>query len=588
MSQAAENETPREKIPSVRDAVLFRAKAALFQLQRSARDHFVAPVRVHTQSAILEDKSVLAVSSSALWTQHNSSERDLLAGKIENLRLAVRKLNGVEVAAGEVFSFWKHIGRPSQRRGYVKGRELRQGCIIPTTGGGLCQLSNALYSAALDAGFEIIERHAHTQIIAGSLAEQGRDATVFWNYVDLRFKSRKAFRIEAFLTADALVLRLKGEKASLSVLARAGHGESRAIAHNACASCGVESCFRNYQPTTPQSKLEPTAYLVDECWPEFDEYIQANKTNVDVLCIPLDGQRWNKSNYAWSKSGFRKINSATLATLRRAYDSRKLASQGAERQKNLLKHDEALAKQFASHLSYEMTRLCVSQNLLPFLWREGHLGGRSFDVLMTRLPIEVLQERLDWARELHPQSLTLGDFRSDESLVEAESEALQYAERIVTPHTEIASLFADKAILIDWRIPKVKPSQKPGYKVLFPASTLGRKGAYEMREATRELGFELIIPGKELEGENFWQGIAQSKTQDQRFDEVCLVVLPAFVEHQPRVLLQAVARGIPVIASAACGLKNSKGVTTIPTADVEALAKEIKTILTALYAVSAA
>ena len=29
---------------------------------------------------------------------------------------------------------------------------MREGCIIPSVGGGLCQLSNALYGAALDAG----------------------------------------------------------------------------------------------------------------------------------------------------------------------------------------------------------------------------------------------------------------------------------------------------------------------------------------------------------------------------------------------------------------------------------------------------
>ena len=78
-------------------------------------------------------------------------------------------------------------------RGFVKGRELREGCIIPNVGGGLCQVSNALYDAALQAGHEIVERHAHTQVIAGSLAEQGRDATVFWNYVDLRFRSERPF-----------------------------------------------------------------------------------------------------------------------------------------------------------------------------------------------------------------------------------------------------------------------------------------------------------------------------------------------------------------------------------------------------------
>ena len=69
--------------------------------------------------------------------------------------------------------------------------------MISTVGGGLCQLSNALYETALGAGFEIVERHAHSRVVPGSRAVLGRDATVFWNYVDLRFRSPHAFRIEA-------------------------------------------------------------------------------------------------------------------------------------------------------------------------------------------------------------------------------------------------------------------------------------------------------------------------------------------------------------------------------------------------------
>ena len=68
------------------------------------------------------------------------------------------------------------------------GRELREGCLVPSIGGGLCQLSNALYDAALRAGLQVVERHRHTQVVPGSLAESDRDATVFWNYRDLRLR----------------------------------------------------------------------------------------------------------------------------------------------------------------------------------------------------------------------------------------------------------------------------------------------------------------------------------------------------------------------------------------------------------------
>jgi glycosyltransferase involved in cell wall biosynthesis len=48
-------------------------------------------------------------------------------------------------------------------------------------------------------------------------------------------------------------------------------------------------------------------------------------------------------------------------------------------------------------------------------------------------------------------------------------------------------------------------------------------------------------------------------------------VLPAFVEHKPRRLLQAVAAGVPVIASDACGVSSVSGITTVVSGDAVAL-----------------
>ena len=115
--------------------------------------------------------AVIAESATPLWTETEPEERFLVAGKIHNLRLAIRAINGIEIQARETFSFWRQVGRAVRRRGYVRGRELREGCIIPNIGGGLCQLSNALYDAALQANFEIIERHAHSGH-CGSLAKR--------------------------------------------------------------------------------------------------------------------------------------------------------------------------------------------------------------------------------------------------------------------------------------------------------------------------------------------------------------------------------------------------------------------------------
>src|SRR5215207_3352612 len=202
----------RPRVPHSRSgALVFRAKATAFRLGRAARDLRGGPRR-HPRAAALEDAPVLAESVTPLWTEDGPGELPLVAGKVHNLRLALRRLHGVEVPAGAVFGFWAQVGRASRSRGFVAGRELREGCLVPSVGGGLCQLSNALYQAALEAGCEIVERHAHSHPVPGSQAEGGRDATVFWNYVDLRFRAPGPLRVEAWMDADTLTVRLRGAR----------------------------------------------------------------------------------------------------------------------------------------------------------------------------------------------------------------------------------------------------------------------------------------------------------------------------------------------------------------------------------------
>ena len=423
-----------ESTPRIANALLFHFKAVAFQARRLMRNLLIVPAKRYQQGDSLITESILAESRTPLFSGEVAAELPLEAGKVHNLRIAIRALNSVEVPANSVFSFWAQVGYPGALKGYARGRELREGCLIPSVGGGLCQLSNALYDAALQAGFTIVERHKHSQIVPGSLAEIDRDATVFWNYVDLRFKSATPFRIEASMTADHLKVRFRSS-GTVKQVSRAPLILGRpAIIRGpeSCATCSIDTCFRHIDRSNLPRVFGRTAWLVDECWPEFDKYIQSHRTAKDILCAPLDGHRHNRPSYAWNTRGFGCVRHARVATLRRAVASRRLASQGAARQHALLKHDEPMARSFASTLSYDVTHVVVMQNLLPFLWRDGHLGGRTFDVLMTRLPIDTLQARLDHAAELHPERNTLSDFRADDSLATAEREALRRARTLIT------------------------------------------------------------------------------------------------------------------------------------------------------------
>jgi hypothetical protein len=556
VSQFAEAEGP-----SLTSAVIFKLKARAHQFKRTI-DNFGAARRYGVGDQ-LGSAPVIAESRTPLFSAPNVAEAALVAGKVHNLRLAIARINGIEVPARSTFSFWSQIGKPSARRGFVNGRELREGCIIPSVGGGLCQLSNALCLCALESGCEIIERHAHSAVVPGSAAELGADATVFWNYVDLRFAPATPLRIEAMLTAEDLIVAFKGTRRDRLIHIQTSPSPTPSLtpslAPSSCATCGKVSCFRNSRATRSMPRTDRTAFLVDECWPEYKGYVSERKKWQDTIGLPLNANFVGRKRYGWETAGFGTVRAATLATLGRSLALRTAGQGIGVRQKLSLKHDQRLAQFLAGSLAFDVSHVVVSQNLLPFLWRDGHLGGRTFDVLMTRLPMRVLQHRLDLVSELHPDSTTARQFRAEPWLVQAEAEALEGASNIITPNSAIAELFPDKAIRIPWTVPATR-AIRPGRGVLFPAPALARKGAYEVREAVAALGIALTVAGPPLERRDFWDGVKTVDPQNDVLDGIGLVVLPAYIEDKPRLLLRAIARRIPVIASRECGLGGIDGV----------------------------
>ncbi|HEY8943888.1 MAG TPA: VanW family protein [Polyangiaceae bacterium] len=523
---------------------------------------------------------VLGESSSPLWTATSPAENKLVAGKVQNLRVAAARLDGRVVAAGETFSFWKAVGPPRRSRGFVSGRELREGCMIATVGGGLCQLSNALHLAALEAGMEIVERHAHTKAVPGSIAATGKDATVFWNYVDLRFRAPVPFVVEARLSATHLSVRFRAEH-SLARQHVASIPSPNLETAEDCVTCHHHGCV--YHPGSAAG-TERTALLLDECWPEFDAWLAGQSlTASDIALVPLDGVRRKRKAYAWLQhKGTRpRIREHAWLVLQRSWESRRLRAQGAERQRALLAFDRALARAYASHTPINCRRLIVSLNLLPHL--ADTLGGRHVTVLLNRSPLFLLHRRLDGAAALYPDSPTIADFRADDFLAEKERDSLARADRLITPHAWLADQLRREGFhrveLLPWAAAAPQPHTL-GRRILFPASGLARKGAYEMRDVCRELGLPLAVLGCAQDYPGFWQGLDVTFVErgPDLFRDIACVVLPAHVEHQPRVLLSALASGVPIICSAECGVvtQDIAGLTLVPGGDRERLLANIR------------
>lgn len=122
-------------------------------------------------------------------TRYDASVR----GRTNNLQLAARKIDGVVVMPGEVFSYNKTVGKRTVEAGFQEGLGYTAGKAVPMIGGGICQTSSTLYDAAVYANLEIVERYNHmfNTVYAGA----GRDATVSWGSADFKFRNTRAYPI---------------------------------------------------------------------------------------------------------------------------------------------------------------------------------------------------------------------------------------------------------------------------------------------------------------------------------------------------------------------------------------------------------
>lgn len=137
--------------------------------------------------------------------------------RFNNIKLAAAKLNDWRIKPGEVFSFNAAVGPRTTKAGYLPAPVIEAGNLTTGIGGGICQVSTTLYNAAMLAGLPIKERYLHSNYI--STYPPGRDATVVYNALDLKFKNdtNGTIIIKSSVSNSRLIFWLYGPKTNRKV-----------------------------------------------------------------------------------------------------------------------------------------------------------------------------------------------------------------------------------------------------------------------------------------------------------------------------------------------------------------------------------
>lgn len=137
-----------------------------------------------------------------------------IPNRIYNVNLTARKINGILIPPGEIFSFNQTVGDITAATGFKQAYVIKEGRTVLDDGGGVCQDSTTLFRAVLNAGLPIVKRTAHAYRVG--YYEQGfppgLDATIFYPSVDFQFKNDTSSHIliQAYTTGLTLYIDLYG------------------------------------------------------------------------------------------------------------------------------------------------------------------------------------------------------------------------------------------------------------------------------------------------------------------------------------------------------------------------------------------
>ncbi|MFO7918754.1 MAG: VanW family protein [Anaerolineae bacterium] len=163
------------------------AKDLVAEACLSSQREITLPVRVIRPRVVKEDlEEILPLE---LISTGQSSFAGSKPERLQNIRVATARFQGVTVPAQATFSFLDHLGPVTVANGYSQSWVIYGDRTVLGPGGGVCQVSTTCFRAAFWGGYPILERHPHSYRVSWYEPPVGLDAAAFHPSVDMRFRN---------------------------------------------------------------------------------------------------------------------------------------------------------------------------------------------------------------------------------------------------------------------------------------------------------------------------------------------------------------------------------------------------------------
>jgi vancomycin resistance protein YoaR len=132
--------------------------------------------------------------------------------RTKNIGRAAELINGSVVLPNQTWSFNKRVGERTEANGFTEGIMILNDEFAKAPGGGVSAVATTMFNAMFFAGVKPVEYGAHSFYI--ERYPEGREATVAWGSLDLRFSndSGNAIYIKAEATDTSVTITFLGTR----------------------------------------------------------------------------------------------------------------------------------------------------------------------------------------------------------------------------------------------------------------------------------------------------------------------------------------------------------------------------------------
>lgn len=178
-------------------------------LKKDIEDYIIKGYKIAKKKNCENFEYIWKGDAKILFRKLHGVDMQLQINKAKNLEIAGKKIDGIVIQPGEVFSLWNLVGKTSKRKGYLEGLTVSDSALGKGRGGGLCQLGNLIHYLVLHTDLEVVEKHHHSDALFPDEKRRvpfGTGTSIAYKRLDYKFKNTSSCPVQLRIWQDETMI----------------------------------------------------------------------------------------------------------------------------------------------------------------------------------------------------------------------------------------------------------------------------------------------------------------------------------------------------------------------------------------------